>query len=263
MNKYLILVFSIVCFSCVTDPVEPDEVDCALSGLELSEESVTPSTCNESTGSVSVKASGGEEPYQYRIGSGSFQSSEMFSSLSSGLYTIEVKDKNDCTSELEVTVTNSEGPAITNVSTFDAGCGEKNGSIAVTASGGSGTLLYKLVGGDYSESPMFSNLEAGEYTIVIKDENDCEFMAEAFVPNGTPFSSIRAVLNQSCAVSGCHVAGTGLINLTSNSTVVDNSNSIVTNIVNGNMPPRTSSQSISQEEIDLISCWVNDGSPLN
>ncbi|HPR32343.1 MAG TPA: T9SS type A sorting domain-containing protein, partial [Prolixibacteraceae bacterium] len=54
------------------------------------------------SGTITVSASGGTPPYQYRLDEGEWQSSDFFSSLEWGTYIAWVKDQNDCTDTLEV-----------------------------------------------------------------------------------------------------------------------------------------------------------------
>lgn len=53
--------------------------------------------CIGGNGSVTVEASGGTAPYQYKIGTGSFIDTPTFNGLASGNYTIAVKDATECT----------------------------------------------------------------------------------------------------------------------------------------------------------------------
>jgi hypothetical protein len=61
------------------------------------------------TGSITVTASGGTAPYTFRLNTGAFQSSNIFSTLSTGSYTISVKDANGCITSNSATV--SDVPA--------------------------------------------------------------------------------------------------------------------------------------------------------
>jgi len=57
-------------------------------------------------GSITITASGGTTPYQYSINGGNtFQSSNVFSNLSAGVYNVFVKDNAGCTSSQQVTLT--------------------------------------------------------------------------------------------------------------------------------------------------------------
>ena len=56
---------------------------------------------------VQLTATGGTEPYQYRIGIGSVQDEPMFDGLPEGLYVFRVIDANGCMTEVEVQVINT------------------------------------------------------------------------------------------------------------------------------------------------------------
>lgn len=52
--------------------------------------------CLSPNGAITVNVTGGTPPYQYKIGSGAFASSNVFGQLKSGNYTITVQDDADC-----------------------------------------------------------------------------------------------------------------------------------------------------------------------
>jgi len=133
-------------------------------------------TCNGgSNGSITVTASGGTGTKQYSNDNGfTYQSSNIFSGLTAGTYQVVVKDDNNCTKTSSVTIT--EPSLITfSCSNIDILCyNDSNGSITVTASGGTGTLQYsKNNGSTYQLSNIFSGLTANTYQIVVKDANNC------------------------------------------------------------------------------------------
>lgn len=74
-------------------------VDEAASDLTISSTSTSPSSCSESTGTLTIEAQGGSPGYQYRINAEPFQSSAEFSSLTPGEYTVVVQDANGCSTE--------------------------------------------------------------------------------------------------------------------------------------------------------------------
>lgn len=263
-NLYLIYIVGLLSFSlisCNVDPV-PVPVDCTASDLSLEVSNTTTTECNNPTGSATVSANGGSGDYKFRITGGAFQESNIFGNLGSGLFTITVKDGNNCETETEVTIRSSTGPSILEISTVDSGCGESGGSMTISAEGGTGDISFKLNDDPFESSPVFSNLEAGTYDVTVRDSNGCESTSEVMIKSGTPFATIKDVISQNCAVSGCHVSGNGTPNFTLNSTIVSEADNILTQVSNGIMPPSDSGQSITQEEIDLIACWVSDGANL-
>lgn len=76
---------------------------------------VVPCSSPAANGSITVTA-GGSSGYTYNINGGSFQSSNIFSSLAAGNFTIGVKDINGCTKTAPSTVgTANKGPQFTDV----------------------------------------------------------------------------------------------------------------------------------------------------
>lgn len=66
--------------------------------------STTASNCDAPIGTIELVATDGVEPYQYKLGDGSFQSEASFSNLSPGDYSVTVRDANGCEIELEADV---------------------------------------------------------------------------------------------------------------------------------------------------------------
>jgi hypothetical protein len=76
-------------------------------------------------------------------------------------------------------------------------------------------------------------------------------------------NDILPILQQNCAVSGCHVSGTGRANFTNKATVIQFASQIRTNTQAGVMPPSSSGKSLTEAEKALISCWVTNGAKDN
>ncbi len=130
--------------------------------------------CNgDSIGSITVSASGGVGNYMYKLGSSNYQTSNTFSNLQAGTYTIYSKDSNNCEKSSQVVITQpsalSYATKINPVKCY----GDSNGSIIITPSGGTAPYLYKFGNGNYQSQNSFSNLVVGNYTITIKDSNNC------------------------------------------------------------------------------------------
>ncbi|WPR75156.1 2-polyprenyl-6-methoxyphenol hydroxylase [Algoriphagus sp. NG3] len=76
-------------------------------------------------------------------------------------------------------------------------------------------------------------------------------------------SDIIPILQQNCAVSGCHVAGTGRADLSVAENIIQFASQINTNTQAGTMPPSGSGRSLSSEQKELIFCWVSGGAKDN
>lgn len=82
------------CETTLTVTIEEEASD-----LTVSSAVTTPSTCQESSGTLTVEVSGASASYQYRLNEGSFQSEAEFINLPSGEYSVLVQDADGCTSE--------------------------------------------------------------------------------------------------------------------------------------------------------------------
>ncbi|WP_266204430.1 T9SS type B sorting domain-containing protein [Pontibacter kalidii] len=134
----------------------------------------TASTCGNSNGQFTVSGvTGGTLPYTYSIDGSTFQTSDTFTALAEGSYTVTVKDANGCTYAETVAVSNIEGPSFT-LSAKASTCGASNGTVTVNSpTGGTAPYTYSKDGTTFQTSATFTGLAAGEYTITVKDANDC------------------------------------------------------------------------------------------
>ncbi len=136
-------------------------------------------SCNgNKEGFIEIKTKGGTGTRFYSIDKGeSFKiSSNKFTELSAGIYHVMVRDIKNCVVDGgEIEITEPKKIKIDRIDYNPTSCyGYKDGSIFLEASGGTGLLSYAIV--DYfkfSEQNHFQNLSAGNYTIKIRDENNC------------------------------------------------------------------------------------------
>src|SRR5437016_2343222 len=169
-----------------------------------------------STGSVTVSASGGAAPYSFSKDGVNFGASGTFGSLSAGSYTITVKDANGCTTTQPVTIiqpASALGSSIssqTNVACF----GGSTGSVTVAGSGGTSPYTFSKDGVNFGVSGTFGSLAAGSYTITVKDANGCTTTQGVTItqPAAALGSSISSQTNVACfggSTGSVTVAGSG------------------------------------------------------
>ncbi|MFM6924571.1 MAG: T9SS type A sorting domain-containing protein [Ferruginibacter sp.] len=133
----------------------------------------TPANCGSATGSITVTASGGGGGLEYSKDGINFQPMNVFNALLPGNYVITVRDVNGCLNTRAVTVADLLGPQTLTAVVIDAACGLNNGSIAASASGGTGLLQYSIDGTIYQVGNTFNGVPAGSYTLYVRDGNLC------------------------------------------------------------------------------------------
>ena len=243
-------------FSC-GDDVEP--VDCEVSGPILSLGTVVDAaSCSINNGSIKVTATGGKEPYQYSLNDELGQVSGQFDNLSAGIYTIFVKDGNGCIKSIDnVTLKAADFTFDANI-VPDNSCLNGNGIVTIDVSDGNPPYTYKLGTETFTDNNTFSGLSIGNYSIFIKDVNDCTTSLSVTVPRGFTGVSwaneIKPIMETSCATSGCH-----------NGTRPDLREYKNAKFYAGQIKSKTRDRSmpregtLTQQQIDLIACWVDDG----
>jgi hypothetical protein len=131
---------------------------------------------NANDGKITVTATGGTAPYTYSLNGSTPQASNVFSNLAGSLNVLSVKDNNGCEVIKYGQNINNPLPIILQTpSIVNIVCnGDKTGKIYLYASGGYGTLLYSIDGGvNFKNFGNFENLKAGDYSLVVKDGNNC------------------------------------------------------------------------------------------
>jgi gliding motility-associated-like protein len=110
-----------------------------------------------------------------------------------GIYTVLVTNSNGCVRTRTITVTASNSATIENIQIVDLS-DENSVTVFVT---GLGDYEYSLDNENWQTSNIFSNIEAGIYTVYVKDINGCGIEKEEisvlgipkyFTPNGDGFN---------------------------------------------------------------------------
>lgn len=158
-------------------------------------------SCNATDGIIVATGSAGTTPYQYSINGTVFQSSNTFTGLAAGFYTITIKDDRGCLNTTGISITNLGGPTIATASA-PATCGNATGTITVTSTGGTAPLEYSKDGTNFQLSNIFSGLLPGTYTITVRDANGCINTRTVLVGNiNGPQTLTATVVNASCGLN--------------------------------------------------------------
>ena len=143
-------------------------------------------------GSVQIQASGGNGNLNFSLGNQN-NSTGLFENLTAGNYNITITDDNNCQTTVNANITepSSISSSILNLQNIDC-FGESNGTIQIQANGGTGNLNFSL-GNQNNSTGLFENLTAGNYNIIITDDNNCQTTVNANITEPTSISS--SILN--------------------------------------------------------------------
>ncbi|HXH19130.1 MAG TPA: gliding motility-associated C-terminal domain-containing protein [Chitinophagales bacterium] len=134
--------------------------------------SSTPSNCIGFTGSATASVSGGTAPYTFSWSNG--QSTSAISNLPQGVYGITVTDANGCSASASVMVDDAGAPSLS-FSKQDASCSGSDGSISISASGGTPPYSYQWSNG--ATTFAISSLASGTYIVTVADQSGCSSSA--------------------------------------------------------------------------------------
>jgi hypothetical protein len=262
MRKLLICFcyFSLLTFSVACTYDQLSVVESCDTNLVVTLADQTSSACGLASGSLLLAVSGavGNEPLSYSLNGADFQSSESFTDLSAGSYTLTAR-QGTCTTTLDVTLENAEGLNAT-VSSMPSDCGTTNGEITVATSDASGTVSFALNGGTAQPNPTFSGLAPGIYEVTATDEIGCRVTLEVKILSTVDFAEVQSIVTASCAISGCH-AGNVSPDFRVRENILTRAGRIRARTGNASMPPPSSGGSLTAAQINAIDCWVADGAP--
>jgi large repetitive protein len=121
-----------------------------------------------------------------------------------GVYTIEIKDANNCTALDTVALVEPALPVSLALSNFvNPGCGPNvnGGQFLATPTGGNGSYVYTSITapGTITAAGAASNMTVGSYTVNVSDAKGCTASAAyTFAPVGLPSIILDSVRNVTC-----------------------------------------------------------------
>ncbi|MEY3053467.1 MAG: hypothetical protein RLY31_3252 [Bacteroidota bacterium] len=167
---------------------------------------VTNATCNLPNGQIDVDPMGGTAPYQFEWSDGS--TSEDLADVPPGSYTLTLTDDTGCSKVFEYTVGNEPNePSVTSFSNPSL-CGEENGSIGISVSGG--TPAYSYLWSNGSTNQNLIDVAAGTYTVTVTGADGCTTTSSVTLANDNPPISV----NGSVAPNTSCLGGNGQIGVT-------------------------------------------------
>ncbi len=158
-------------------------------------------TCNGyADASISATAIGGQGNLNYTLQPGNIQNSTgVYNGLNAGIYTITATDQNACSISSVTTLTEPNALNFTSVQNTIPSCVPGNdASIIVSASGGTPNYSYSIGSGNQGNG-NFLNLAAGNYIVVVSDNNACSISTSVNIasPPNVSWSNVT-VTNTNC-----------------------------------------------------------------
>jgi gliding motility-associated-like protein len=202
---------------------------------------VTNTSCKSSDGRIDITATSTSTNIQYTL-SGTpavTNTTGQFANLATGNYTVTVVDGNGCRATTAATVSNGNGSSTLTcgATTSAATCTSATGGFTLTPAGGKTPYTYTMNGANYN-SPIFTGLAAGDYTILMTDANGCQVTSVVTVPRNSVVVNLNATANAAdCTnatggVTALANGGTAPYRYTLNGTT--NTTGIFTNLSAGN-----------------------------
>ncbi|MCL6266633.1 T9SS type B sorting domain-containing protein [Flagellimonas myxillae] len=166
-------------------------------------------TCYDDAVGLTLTAnvtSGGDGNYQYSLNGGAFGPANVFTGLTSGTYTIDVQDGNNCTDSASITI-NPELTVSATAANITA-CGTDT-DVDIVAAGGDGNYVYAIVadgvtptGGDFAATNPVTLTGAGDYDVYVRDNNGgtgfCEASFDITVVQDAPLTITPSFTPVSC-----------------------------------------------------------------
>lgn len=159
---------------------------------------VTHATCT-STGSITTATGGGTPGYTYLWNTTPAQTTSSASNLVGGSYTITVTDANTCTVSASFIVNPAPNSPTVVLTPNPTLCfGQSNGSISTVVSGGAPNFNYQWSTTPVQTNSTGINLAAGNYSVTVRDANNCTVSASAVVAQPTQLSVSATSTNVLC-----------------------------------------------------------------
>lgn len=134
---------------------------------------VTPVACfGQSTGTISISATGGNSGYTYLWADGSTGATR--TNLPAGSYVLSLKDSKNCQKDTTIVVSQPTAAlSLTSMVTNDSCFGAGKGAVDATVTGGTVGSGYTYLWSNNATTEDINSLLKGSYTLTVTDANGC------------------------------------------------------------------------------------------
>ena len=155
--------------------------------------STAPTCYGTSNGSVTVLVSSGTSGYSYLWSNG--QATATATGLAQGTYSVTVTDSKSCTATATQTITQPTALSASGTPS-NATCGQANGSIATSVSGGTSGYTYHWSNSETTATA--TTLAAGTYNVTITDAHSCSTTISATITGSGTLTLATTAANATC-----------------------------------------------------------------
>jgi gliding motility-associated-like protein len=162
-----------VCFTYPSSDPSCDSTHCytiAINKFFVQIDSTSVQCNGDANGSLTLNVGGGTSPYQFAWSNGA--TGNHVEGLAAGSHTVTITDANTCFQIERIGLGEGSNFSLS-ANDVDIGCNETKGSIIAQPLGGETPYAYSLDGLAYQSNRVFSNLDAGSYTLYAKDGSGC------------------------------------------------------------------------------------------
>ncbi|MCG8318934.1 MAG: OmpA family protein [Cytophagales bacterium] len=161
----------------------------------------------DKAGAIDISVKGGVTPYQYSWSNGA--TTEDIGKVPGGDYSANVMDANGCEKKVIATINQPPPLVISLDHVKDILChGDALGAIDISVTGGAPPYAFSWSNGASTQN--ISSIEAGEYTVTVKDQNGNEKRLSTTVAEPTPLIVSKDFIEN----INCFQDNTGSINVT-------------------------------------------------
>ena len=162
-----------------------------------------------STGAITVSASGATAPYTYSWSGAASGSTTSATGLAAATYTVTITDATACAATSAVKISAPSAVVAANPSGVNATCGTANGIVSASPTGGTGAYTYSWSTG--ASAQTVSSLSPATYTITVTDHNGCTAASTVAISN-VPGPSASIAPGNNIAVK-CYGTATGSLSV--------------------------------------------------
>lgn len=174
------------------------------SDIVISQTTFNPSCGGSANGFIDITVSGGSGMYTYAWSNGA--TTQDISNLNAGLFTVTVTDSSGCSKQASYMLVNNVRVLLSGTVT-KASCGQTNGGVNASVSGGTAPYTYSWDNGASTED--LTNVGVGTYRLTVTDANGCSG-SSTFVVNQNNTVTVSFAVTP----AGCFNETTGAIDIT-------------------------------------------------